>query len=380
MYSLGLGVSPFPVAPPLLAGLREHAAEKAYLPVRGHHDLRRAIASYLERTAAVDRTAEDVLIGPGNKALFHVLQLTFDGELVVSNPSWGAHAAQARLTGRTLKRLPTRAKDGWLLHADTLDAHCRDSKSRARVVLLNYPGNPSGTTYKPEGLKALARVARDHDAVLLSDEIYGELHHKGEHVSVARYYPEGTIVSTGLSKWCGAEGWRLDAMSAVASETFTSTAAPIQYAAVAAFEDSPEIGEYLANARRILSSLGRWSARRLRSAGLVCAQPTGGFYIYVSFDEVRARLESAGIRDDWALCARLLEDTGVALLPGSAFGTERERLCARLAYVDFDGARALKAVEVIPVEQPLDRIFLKRHCPRVVRAVDALCRWVEALG
>lgn len=137
-------------------------------------------------------------------------------------------------------------------------------------------------------LKALAKVARKYKVILVSDEIYGELHHRGQHVSIARFYPEGTIISGGLSKWCGAEGWRLgtfvfpqcmrwllEAMVTVASETFTSTSAPIQYAAVRAFSGGMEMEQYLAQSRRILRALGRHVWRRLQATDAVCRSPWG---------------------------------------------------------------------------------------------------------
>ena len=78
-----------------------------------------------------------------------------------------------------------------------------------RIVVLNYPSNPTGRTYASEELRALADVARKHRVVLLSDEIYGKLHHDGNHASIVPFCPEGTIFSGGLSKWCGAGGWHL---------------------------------------------------------------------------------------------------------------------------------------------------------------------------
>lgn len=392
VYKLGLGQSPFPVPPSVVQALRDHAAEKDYLPVRGLYELRRAVAHYTEHKAAIDRTAEDVLIGPGSKELMFLLQLVFYGDLVIPTPAWVSYAPQAQIIGRCVRLVPTRREDDWMLTPDGLRAICAEDPDRPRIVILNYPSNPTGGTFKIDQLKALAKVAREHRVVLLSDEIYGELHHKGQHVSIARYYPEGTIISAGLSKWCGAGGWRLgtfvfpeslrwllEAMSAVASETYTSTSAPIQYAAVTAFEGGEEIERYLSNSRRVLSSLGRWSARRLRAAGIECPRPVGGFYLFPDFTPLAERLAARGVETGPQLCARLLEDTGVAILPGSAFGRPVEELTARLAYVDFDGAKALEAVAVIPREQPLDAIFLKRHCRNVVRAVDALCAWV-AIG
>ena len=390
VYKLGLGQSPFPVPQPVVEALREHAPEKDYLPVRGLYDLRRAVAHYTERKAGIDRTAEDVLIGPGSKELMFLLQLVFYGDLVIPTPAWVSYAPQAQIIGRRVRLIPTRRDDGWMLTPDSFEALCREDPEAPRIVILNYPSNPTGTTFKNEQLRALAKVAQKHRVLLLSDEIYGELHHKGQHVSIARYYPEGTIISAGLSKWCGAGGWRLgtfvfpeslrwllDSMSAVASETFTSTSAPIQYAAVTAFEGGEDIERYLASSRRVLSALGRWCARRLRGVDIDCPQPTGAFYLFPDFSAFRSALAARGIETARQLCARLLDETGVAILPGSDFGRPDHELTARLAYVDFDGARALDAVAVIPREQPLDEIFLRRHCARVVEATSRIVAWIK---
>jgi aspartate aminotransferase len=388
VFKLGLGQSPFPVPEPIVTRLREHAAEKDYLPVRGLYELRRAVAHYTERKAGIDRTADDVLIGPGSKELMFLLQLVFYGELVIPTPAWVSYAPQAQIIGRSVRLIPTRRENDWMLTPDALEELCREDADRPRIVILNYPSNPTGSTFHTDELRAIARVAQKHRVVLLSDEIYGELHHKGQHVSIARYYPEGTIISGGLSKWCGAGGWRLgtfvfpeslrwllDGMSTVASETYTSTSAPIQHAAIAAFEGGEVIERYLANARRVLSALARFCARKLRAVGIDCPQPVGGFYLFLDFSAMAEPLASRDIHNSRQLCARLLDETGVAILPGSDFGRPDNELTARLAYVDFDGQRALEAVTVIPREQPLDETFLKRHTGRVVEAVDAICGW-----
>ena len=142
------------------------------------------------------------------------------------------------------------------LRPEELEALCVMDPERPRIVIVNYPANPTGATYTIKRLKKIAEIAKKYNVILLSDEIYGELHHQGRHVSVARFYPEGTIVSSGLSKWCGAGGWRLgmfmfpsdlrwllDAMAVVASETYTSTSAPIQFASITAFEENPIIDQ-----------------------------------------------------------------------------------------------------------------------------------------
>ncbi|MFG0318257.1 MAG: pyridoxal phosphate-dependent aminotransferase [Planctomycetota bacterium JB042] len=391
VFRLGLGQSPFPVPPGVVEALRANAHQKDYLPVRGLPQLRDAVAEYHRRRDGVDFTGDDILVGPGSKELMFLLQLVYYGDLVIPTPSWVSYAPQATIIGRQIRWVPTSRENGWRLTPEMLELLCREDPTRPRVVILNYPSNPTGATYTREDLKGLARVAREYRVVLLSDEIYGEIHHRGRHVSVARYYPEGTIVSSGLSKWCGAGGWRLgtfafprdlrwllDAMAVAASETFTATSAPIQHAAVRAFEGGLRIEKYLTHSRRVLGTLGRAIARRMRQAGLEFPDPKGGFYLFPSFEPHRERLAARGIDSSVSLCRTLLDETGVAILPGIEFGRPAEELTARIAYVDFDGAHALAFSDSVPASSELDRGFLETCCASVLRATDRLCEWVEA--
>lgn len=385
IFKLGLGQSPFPVPEPVVQALRDHAHEKDYLPARGLPALRQAVADWHVRRG-IEAREEDVLIGPGSKELMFLLQLVHDGDLLLPSPSWVSYEPQARILGRPVHWLPTEAARGWKLDPEVLDAFCAAEPGRSRLLVLNTPANPTGAAYEPDELEAIARVARRHRLLLLSDEIYGEVHHRAEHVSIARFYPEATIVSSGLSKWCGAGGWRLGtfvfpraldwlatAMAAVATETYTSTAAPIQWAAVRAFTGGPAIEDYLVRSRRILAALGSWAAARLRQAGVSVAEPAGGFYLFPDFSPLAERLRTHGVLGSRPLCERLLVETGVAALPGSDFGRQRTELTARIAYVDFEGAEAL--ADAGP-DVDLDEPWLRAHCPRVVEAIDRICAWV----
>lgn len=388
VYKLGLGQSPFPVAPPVVEELRRRAGEKDYLPVRGLRALRDAVADYHARRGDVERLGEDVLIGPGSKELMFLLQMVYYGDLVIPTPAWVSYAPQARILGRRVEMVQTERDRDWHLRPERLDALCASDPLRPRILILNYPANPTGRTYGADELERLAEVARRNGVLLLSDEIYGELHHRGEHVSITRFYPEGTIVSSGLSKWCGAGGWRLgtflfpptlrwllDAMAAAASETFTSTSAPIQYAAVQAFRGGPEIDRYLDRSRRILAALGQWCADRLERAGLRCPTPQGGFYLFPDFSSHAEALAARGIHDGPTLCRTLLADTGVAILPGSDFGRPVDEMTARLAYVNFDGEAALAAAA--DREGTLDEAFLRACCGETLEAIERIASWVS---
>ncbi len=390
IFRLGLGQSPFPVPPPVVEELRANAHQKDYLPVRGLEALRTAVAGYFTRTQHLNLRPENILIGPGSKELMFILQLVYYGDLVVPTPSWVSYAPQAHIVGRHVRWVSTEEKSDWLLTPEALDRLCREDPTKPRIVILNYPNNPTGCTYTPEQLQALAETARKYKVILLSDEIYGELDFRGNHLSIARFYPEGTIISGGLSKWCGAGGWRLgtfafpdalnwllEAMAAVASETYTATSAPIQYAAVRAFEGGLRLERYLWQSRRILHALGVHVHGILRESGVTVPEPRGGFYLFPNFSSCREKLRSRGITTGKELCTAILEQTGVAILPGSAFGRPPEELTARAAFVDFDGARALAAAEQVPAGEELGEPFLKTYCGKVLEAADRLSEWLD---
>jgi len=385
VFRFGLGQSPFPVPPDVVQALADAAAEKDYLPVQGLYSLRGTIAAWHQRNYGHSFGPDDIIIGPGSKELIFLLQLVYDAELLLPSPSWVSYGPQAAILGRDVRWLPTHLQDGLRLKPDTLAAACAGER-RPRLLILNYPNNPTGATYSAEDLAALGAVAREHGVLVLSDEIYGEVNHDGTHASIATAYPEGTIISSGLSKWCGAGGWRLgylaapdelryliDAMAAVASETFTSVSAPIQYAAIRAFEPSPKIELYLQKSRAILKALGGTIAQILSDAGAHVTAPEGGFYLFPAFSAHRARLAARGITTSPALCERLLEETGVATLPGTCFGRPASELSLRLSYVNFDGGAALGALE--PGAIP-DSGFLKRYCGDAVEAAERMAFWV----
>jgi aspartate aminotransferase len=390
VYKLGLGQSPFPVPQMVVDELKANAHQKDYLPVRGLFELRSAVANYHSRRNDIQRNAKNVLIGPGSKELMFLLQFVYYGDLVIPTPSWVSYAPQAKFIGRNVYWLNTNEKNKWRILPQDLENFCKSDPARPRIVILNYPSNPTGATYTVNELKALAKVAKKYHIIMLSDEIYGELNFEGKHISIAKFYPEGTIISSGLSKWCGAGGWRLgtfnfppslgwllEAMASVASETFTSTSAPIQYAAVCAFKGGISLERYLWNSRKVLKSLGLHIHKKLSRAGISAPEPEGGFYLFCNFKKHQTKLKKRGITKNRELVQTLLEETGVALLPGSVFGRPDDELTARLAYVDFDGTKALAAVEtLLPHKVPNDN-FINTNCSHIIEAIDLICNWVK---
>lgn len=392
VYKFGLGQSPFPVPSIIVNELRVNAFQKDYQQVKGLRALREAVADYHSRRNDLQCSAENVLIGPGSKELMFILQFVYYGEILIPTPSWVSYAPQAKIIGRQTVWVDKKQSHKWLLQPQDIQKICEEDPSRPRLIIMNYPSNPTGVTYSWDELEEVASVAKKYRVIILSDEIYGELNFSGTHTSIARFYPEGTIISGGLSKWCGAGGWRLgtftfpkslsgllNAMATVASETFTATSAPIQFAAVKAFKGGMEIERYLWNARKILKELGYEIHKQFHSAGIECPLPEGAFYLFPNFRNYSEKLKAKNIFTSMELTTRLLEETGAALLPGSVFGRPVEEYTARLAYVDFDGARALAAAETLSPEENITGDFINIYCSHILEGTQKIIDWLKSL-
>jgi aspartate aminotransferase len=355
--------------------------------VNGLRDLREAVSEYLERTQGLRFDPDDIVVGPGSKELLFLLQVVQAGDLLIPTPGWVSYEPQARILGRRPVLLLTSADDDYQLDPQLLDSTLEREGERPRILVLNYPSNPTGRSLDAAHLSGIAAVAAKHRMILVSDEIYGPLQYDGGHRSIASSYPQGTIVSTGLSKWCGAGGWRLglmafppslrplrDAMVAVASETFTSTSAPIQYAAVAAFRGDAVLDRYLVECRQVLARILRWSCQTMREYGLIVPEPTAAFYLFPDFERHRSALLARGLGTSPALARALLDETGIAALPGEVFGRDPSELTMRFSVIDFDGGAALQAAG-----DAVDESFLRVMCPRVVRGLEVLGAWLRGL-
>ena len=380
VFKFGLGQSPFPVPDIIVKELQKNAHQKDYLNVSGLIGLREEVANYHSNKNQYKYNAESVIIGPGSKELIFQTQLVLNCDLLLPSPSWVSYEPQAQILNKKVHWIKATAETNWHLDPEELDKTCASLNSVNKLLILNSPNNPSGTTHG--NLKELANVAKKHNVIIIADEIYAELDFTGEYKSITHYYPEKTIVSSGLSKWCGAGGWRLgmlvfpdelsyirDSVRTVASETFTAVSAPIQYAAIKAY--SEDHSEYLENSRLILKMIGDYIYKELSSVGVMCQKPQGGFYMICDFSNVVNKTHE--INNDKTLCQKILNDIGFAMLPGSDFGMEEDKLLSRIAFVDFDGSKALK---MISKEKPSSDNFLDLTCPKIAKGISLLKDWI----
>ena len=378
VYKFGFGQSPFPVPDSIVSALKNNANKNTYLPMLGLEELRSAIANYLNKNNNNHFKSEDIIIGPGTKELMFLTQIAFQGEVLLPAPSWVSYQPQALIAKNKVHWIQTTDSSNWFPTAEQLENKIKNIKNKNLLLFINSPNNPSGTVCK--NLQEIAEVAKKYRLIILSDEIYSQLTFDSQYKSISNFYPEGTIVSTGLSKWCGAGGWRLgffaipdqlkvlkNSLKILSSESFTSVSAPIQYAAIEAYKGDHSV--YLNTVRKILSFAGNYVYENLKSNVINVTKPEGGFYLFPEF--MNAKFSSSS-----EMCKDILNKTGVALLPGSDFGLDNNKMVVRLSYTDFDGSNFLKNTLG---SKNLDKADLEKYAPNIVEGVIKLKKWSNSL-
>ncbi|MEW2359755.1 pyridoxal phosphate-dependent aminotransferase [Spirillospora sp. NPDC029432] len=382
---LGFGEAGIPIHPALTRELAAAADQGAYGPVAGSAALRAAAAGYWYRRGLA--TDPDLIVsGPGSKPLLYALMMAIGGEIAIPAPSWVSYAAQATLTGAGSVPIATPPGEGGVpnpaLLADAV-VRARAQGRTIRAVVVTLPDNPTGTLASAGTVRRLCAVAREHDLVIISDEIYRDLVHDPARTvtSPAEYAPERTVVTTALSKSLAAGGWRIgvarlpDApfghelrarLLGIASELWSSAPAPMQHAAAYAFGEPAELVEHVDRSRALHAAVTAAVADRFAAAGARVAPPEAAFYTYPDLDPFRDHLREAhGVRTGAELTGLLLERYGVGVLPAAAFGEPeralRVRVATSLLYGETDERRLAALAAPDPVALPwiaagLDRL------------------------
>jgi aspartate aminotransferase len=306
-----------------------------YTNVDGIAELKEAVARKFRRDNGLDVTAADCFVASGGKQiLFNALMATLNpgDEVVIPVPYWVSYPEIVRLCGAEPVFAQADATTGFKLTPEALEGAITPA---TKWLLLNTPSNPTGAAYTAEELRGLANVLVRHPHVhILTDDIYEVLvYDGGKFATIAQVAPEllsRTVILNGVSKSHAMTGWRigyctgpralLAAMTKLQSQSTTNPSSISQWAAVAAL-DGPQ--EFLADWRDVFQGRRDLVVRGLNeSKGIECLTPEGAFYVFPSCKGALGKTSAGGARletdEDFVLA--LLEETGVALVHGTAFG------------------------------------------------------------
>lgn len=381
---LAFGEAGLPAHPALLSRLAQAAGAQNYPPVAGTAALRNAAAGYFARRS-LPTEPETIMVGPGSKPLLYALMLALDGDLVLPVPSWVSYEPQANLAGKKVVRVPIPAEAGGVPDPDLLEdalAGARRAGARPGILLLTAPDNPTGSVASRGLVARVCAIARSEGLFLISDEIYRDLAFEpGSFVSPAELFPEGTVVTGGLSKSLSVGGWRLGfarmpqntfgaalagRLADLGSEIWSGTAAPIQQAAAWALGEPPELRDYVGQGRRLHAAVARALFDVLLEAGARCRSPQGAFYLYPEL--TAPRLGSAA-----ELAETLLNEYDIAVLPGDAFGDDPAALRFRAASSLLYGSEDDQRWQALESAEPA-------QLPWIAAALDRIGTAIRALG
>lgn len=312
-----------------------HEGYTHYTPAVGIREVRESLARHLTQRAGVEVDPGSIVLIPGTKNIVHFTLLTCvepGDEVLCPDPGYPAYASLIEFVGAKVVPVPLREERDFRLDVEELAGLITP---RTRLLIVNSPQNPTGGVLEADDVAAIARLAEEHDLLVLSDEIYSRLVYDRPHVSLWAQpgMAARTVLLDGMSKTYAMCGWRLGYavvpkplvgyFERLMINTSSCAAAFTQVAAIEAWE-SPD------SEAAVERMVGQFKARRdllvdgmNRLPGVRCARPQGAFYVFPN-------IEGTGM-DDAVLARRLLEEAGVAVLSGSGFGAQG-RGYIRLAY------------------------------------------------
>ena len=308
--------------------------ETKYTAVDGIPELKKAIIDKFQRDNGLDYSAPQICVSSGAKqSVFNAIMAGVDegDEVVIPAPYWVSYPDMTLLMGGKPVIVETGQDTGFKLKADALD---KAITPKTKYLVFNNPSNPTGAAYTKEELAPLAEVLMKHKQVyILSDDIYEHLIYDGQRFESLASWPDlfaRTLSINGVSKSYSMTGWRIGwaagpekiiaAMRKIQGQSTTNASSISQWAAVAALEgDQSFLQDWVEIFRKrrdlVLSLLGQ-------APGLSCTKPQGAFYVYPSCAGLIGKTSPAGkkLASDQDVVAALLEEEGVAVVPGAAFG------------------------------------------------------------
>lgn len=309
--------------------------ETKYTAVAGIPELREAIAAKFRRDNGLDYAANEITVGGGGKqVLFNALLATLDpgDEVIIPAPYWTSYPDMVRLCGGTPVIVETRVEDGFRLKPEALAAAITP---KTKWLMMNSPSNPTGAAYDADAMRGLAEVLRGAPQVwALMDDMYEHLVYGGfRFATMAEVAPdlkERTLTVNGVSKAYAMTGWRIGyaggpahliaAMNKAQSQTTTHPTSISQWAAVEALNGTQD---FLPGWVEAFDRRRKLVAEGLNAIdGIECPLPEGAFYVYPGIGALIGKTSRSGvlIEDDTGFVTALLEEEGVGVVQGAAFG------------------------------------------------------------
>lgn len=302
------------------------AGKTLYTPAAGIPELRTAVSGWLQQKYRAQYSSDEILITAGGKFGLYALcrtLLTVGDEAIVIAPYWVSYSSLVEMTGARVNTIVTQEQTGWKVTPEQLNTAITPN---TRVIFFNNAGNPTGTLYTCDEVRALLAIAHKHGVLFVSDEVYSGLTYAGEFTSAGSFpeYRDNVVVMQSCSKHFAMTGWRVGVVAGDKqlikvltdwqSQSTTGTATVSQWVAVAAFasDDVNAVVKTEMKTRRdaLVAALNQ-------NFNLQLTAPAAGLYVFLP-------MSALGVieKDSIAFCTRVLNEASVAMVPGAPFGVE----------------------------------------------------------
>lgn len=312
-----------------------------YTPTAGMPELRKAICEKFKRDNNLDYDIENIVVSSGAKqSLTNAFTAILNpgDEVIIASPYWVSYPEAIKLADGVPAIVETKEENGFKFNIDELKEAIN---KKTKAIVLNSPGNPTGTVYTKEELQKIAEIAVENKIYIISDEIYEKLIYVGEHISIASLGEEIkdlTIIVNGMSKAYAMTGWRIGftasnkeiakLMSNIQGHTTSNSNSIAQYASIEGLRGNQD---EVKNMVEEFKKRREYAYNRVNEIkGLSCIEPKGAFYIMINISEyIGKTIQGMKIEGSLDFTKLLLEKGNVAIVPGIAFGNDN---LVRLSY------------------------------------------------
>jgi len=344
VYNFGLGQNSVKQPELYIELMKKYAHKKEYTSSQGIPELNKTLKSMYNS----DKMSYEILVGNGLKELLFVVQCAFKGKIIHVTPSWVSYKEHIDILERNddLIEIKTSIDNKFRVDLNVLDNVLQEIGDEPKMILLNYPNNPTGTCYTNNELESMAKMLKKHNCIVFGDEIYLNLSYNPNQRSLAYYIPELVIRGSSVSKDLACGGYRLGWLAfprkldtffnrcrLFSSQIYSCAASPIQYATNDILQNTEVCANHANNTIKLFSGIFDEMLPILDETRLCFVKPNAAWYVFIDFENYRTFFESIGVRDSIDLSTHLLSKFGIVTVAAQHF--QHNSFSLRFSLVDF---------------------------------------------
>ena len=346
VFNFGLGENPMPVPDLLSDELKKSSKIKNYESIDGNIEIRKIIKTHFSNENYI---VDNVIFGNGSKELLFLIQLVFDGLIIIVSPYWVSYIEHSKILNKKYEVIKTCYENKYKLQNEDLIKLCDKYKNINKLLIFNSPNNPTGEVYTNEELIKLSKVINDNNIIVYADEIYNDLIYLNENINSISYYcPDLTIRSNSLSKNFGLGGWRCgwntfpknlnylyEKMKIAGVSIYTCITTPLLNVTKKAILNKKLLFKNIEKTKRIFNETQNYVYDLLtEKTKLKIIKPKSSWYMFIDFVKYKDMLIQKNINNSHNLVNELIDKIGFICVAGEKFGDYK--WCIRISCIDIN--------------------------------------------